>query len=67
MIHSFNAPQQKEDKNPMSAFKASREMPPAQTATNGSRILPRVLNPGPLPLGPGIETRHPNHSQKHPT
>ena len=35
----------------------------AQAATNGSPH-PRVLNPGPLPLGPGIETRHTNRSQK---
>ena len=35
----------------------------AQAATNGSPH-PRVLNPGPLPLGPGIETRHANRTQK---
>ena len=35
----------------------------AQAATNGSPH-PRVLNPGPLPLGPGIETRHTHRSRK---
>jgi hypothetical protein len=34
-----------------------------QAATNGSPH-PRVLNPGPLPLGPGIETRHTHRSLK---
>jgi hypothetical protein len=38
----------------------------AQAATNGSHH-PRVLNPGPLSLGPGIETRHTNRSKKQPT
>ena len=36
---------------------------PVQQATNGSPH-PRVLNPGPLPLGPGIETRHTHRSLK---
>ena len=35
----------------------------AQAATIGSPH-PRVLNPGPLPLGPGIETRHAHRSLK---
>ena len=35
----------------------------AQAATNRSHHL-RVLNPGPLPLGPGIETRHAHRSLK---
>ena len=35
----------------------------AQEATNGSPH-PRVLNPGPLPLGPGIETRHTRRRRK---
>ena len=38
----------------------------AQAATNGSPH-PRVLNPGPLPLGPGIETRHTTAVKKQPT
>ena len=37
---------------------------PAQTATNGSRILPRVLNPAPFSFWAGVETRHTNRSQK---
>ena len=35
----------------------------AQAATNGSPH-PRVLHPGPLPRGPGIETRHTHRSLK---
>jgi hypothetical protein len=41
----------------------------AQAATNRrsrgrQHLIPRVLNPGPLPLGPGIETRHTTRSPK---
>ena len=40
------------------------ETPPARRRRPTGALIPSVLNPGPLPLGPGIETRPTDRSQK---
>jgi hypothetical protein len=40
------------------------ETPPARRRRPTGALIPSVLNPGPLPLGPGFETRPTDRSQK---
>jgi len=72
--HDFaRGPKTKKEATPKLASLDCHERPrkPAQSGRDAARarrptgaLIPSVLNPGPLPLGPGIETRPTDRSQK---